>query len=58
MKIELMVTPPGGGGRRGSPWRVTERTKPSVTNPIGPWVFRVSDGVKDRESGLKAIKKA
>lgn len=56
MKIELMVTPPGG--RRGSPWRATERTKPSVTNPIGLWVFRVSDRVKDRESGLKAIKKA
>lgn len=41
MKIELVVTPPGG--QRGSPWRATERMKPSVTNPIGLWVFRVSD---------------
>lgn len=51
-----MVTPPGGEGE--VPPGVTERTKPSVTNPIGLWVFRVSDRVKDRESGLKAIKKA
>lgn len=56
MKIELMVTPPRGRGR--SLWRTAETTKPSVTNPIGLWVFGSQSRVKERELGLKVIKKA
>lgn len=58
MKIELIVTPPWGKEKRplGNGLEPAWRKKPTVTNPAGRQVFRVSYPFKRERIGVEGNK--
>lgn len=57
MKIELIVTPPEGGGAEAPSGEQAGRRKLAITNPIGLWGPQSLISVEKREKwGLKVIK--